>query len=179
MSDHYEDEEVTRQRVLSNGQVMAFIAGFWLRRRWLLIGSAGMMLGAMVFELALPWAARGLVDAVTRPEPAAGAVWIAWGLFVGAYLAFSVARNIGFRFWNPMAARNMEEMTNEGFRKVQSFSADWHADTFAGATVRRLSRAMWGYDGVSDAVVLWLAPALLLLVGQSFLMALQWPVIGL
>ena len=54
-------------------------------------------------------------------------------------------------FWNPLAAHNMEEMTNEAFRRVQSFSADWHGDTFAGATVRRMSRAMWGYDVVSDA----------------------------
>ena len=178
MSEHYEDEEVTRGRVLSNGQVVAFIAGFWLRRRWLLLGSVGGMLAAMGCELALPWAARGLVNAVTVPASAGNGVWIAWGLFVGAFLGFSILRNIAFRMWNPLAARNMEEMTNEGFRRVQGFSADWHADTFAGATVRRLSRAMWGYDGVSDAVVLWLAPALLLLIGQSVLMALQWPLIG-
>jgi len=108
----------------------------------------------------------------------AGEVWIAWALFVGAYLAFSISRNIGFRFWNPLAARNMQEMTNEGFRRVQSFSADWHADTFAGATVRRLSRAMWGYDSVSDAVVIWLGPALLLLAGQSLLIGLRWPLVG-
>ena len=40
MSEQYEDEEVTRGRVLSNGQVLAFIAGFWLRRPWLLVASA-------------------------------------------------------------------------------------------------------------------------------------------
>jgi len=177
MSDQYEDEEVTRGRVLSNGQVMAFIAGFWLRRRWLLLGAAGMVLTAMACELALPWAARELVNAVTIAGDA-GNVWIAWALFVGAYLAFAISRNIGFRFWNPLAARNMQEMTNEGFRRVQSFSADWHADTFAGATVRRLSRAMWGYDSVSDAVVIWLGPALLLLAGQSLLIGLQWPLVG-
>ncbi len=178
MSEQYEDEAVTRGRVLSNGQVMAFIAGFWLRRRWLLLGSITGMLAAMGCELALPWAARGLVNAVTAPGSAPAAVWIAWGLFIGAFLGFSLLRNVAFRMWNPLAARNMEEMTNEGFRRVQTFSADWHANTFAGATVRRLSRAMWGYDGVSDAVVLWLAPALLLLVGQSVLMALNWPLIG-
>lgn len=178
MSEQYEDEAVTRGRVLSNGQVMAFIAGFWLRRRWLLLGSVGGMLAAMGCELALPWAARGLVNAVTPPASPSRTVWVAWALFVGAFLGFSLLRNVAFRMWNPLAARNMEEMTNEGFQRVQSFSADWHADTFAGATVRRLSRAMWGYDGVSDAVVLWLAPALLLLVGQSVLIALQWPLIG-
>jgi ATP-binding cassette subfamily B protein len=38
---------------------------------------------------------------------------------------------------------------------------------------------MWGYDAVSDAVVLWLGPALLVLFGLSLQMALKWPLIGL
>ncbi len=88
-------------------------------------------------------------------------------------------RNLGFRqFWNPLAARNMEEMTNEAFRRVQSFSADWHADTFAGATVRRISRAMWGYDVVSDAVIAWIGPAVIVLAVLSIRMMLRWPTIG-
>src|SRR6185369_7192322 len=90
-----------------------------------------------------------------------------WAIFVGVDLAFSVIRNTAMRFLIPMSANNMKDMTDEAFKRVQSFSADWHADNFAGATVRRLSRAMWGYDMVSDAVVLWIATALLVLVGLS------------
>jgi ATP-binding cassette subfamily B protein len=73
----------------------------------------------------------------------------------------------------------MKEIVDEAFRKVQSFSADWHADTFAGATVRRLSRAMWGYDTVSDAAVIWLGPAFLVLGGLCVMMAVRWPMVGL
>ena len=40
MTDHYEDNDDNRQRVLSNGQVLAFIARFWLRRKGLQIGRA-------------------------------------------------------------------------------------------------------------------------------------------
>ncbi|ATQ44213.1 ABC transporter ATP-binding protein [Caulobacter mirabilis] len=178
MSEQYEDEEETRGRVLSNGQVMAFIGGYWLRRPWLLLGSAGLMLVAVGFDILMPTAAKTLIDAVADPARDTNAAWKAWALFVGVYVAFVVTRNIAFRFWNPLAARNMEEMTNEGFRRVQAFSSDWHADTFAGATVRRISRAMWGYDSVSDAVVLWLGPALLVLFGLSAQMAFKWPLIG-
>lgn len=32
MTDHYEDADEQRDRVLKNSQVLAFIAGFWLRR---------------------------------------------------------------------------------------------------------------------------------------------------
>jgi ATP-binding cassette subfamily B protein len=178
MSEQYEDEEVTRGRVLSNGQVLAFIAGFWLRRRWLLLAAMGLMLLAVGFDILMPTAAKALIDAVSDPARNADNAWQAWGLFVGVYVAFVVTRNIAFRFWNPLAARNMEEMTNEAFHRVQRFSADWHADNFAGATVRKLSRAMWGYDSASDAVVLWLGPALLVLFGLSIQMIFKWPLVG-
>jgi ATP-binding cassette subfamily B protein len=82
------------------------------------------------------------------------------------------------RFWIPLAARNMEEMTNEGYARVQAFSSDWHADSFAGATVRKLTRAMWGYDSVTDAVTIWLAPSLIVLVGLSVMLLLRQPLAG-
>jgi len=179
MTDQYEDEDDRRERVLSNAQVLGFIAGFWLRRRGLLTAAVGLTLAAIGFDLAMPWAAGRLVDAVVAGPQNMDRTWRAWAAFVGVYLAFSLIRNLAFRFWNPLAAANMKEMTDEGFAHVQGFSADWHADTFAGSTVRRLSRAMWGYDQVSDAVVLWLGPAILVLVGLSLFMILRWPMVGL
>jgi len=179
MTDHYEDEEVTRGRVLSNGQVLAFVARLWLRRRWLLFTAAGLMLVAVGFDLMLPTASKALLDAVADPARDPDRAWRAWAFFVGVYVAFVVIRNIAFRFWNPMAAHNMRDMTNEAFRRVQGFSSDWHADTFAGSTVRRISRAMWGYDQVSDAVVLWLGPAAVVLFGLCIQMAFKWPLIGI
>jgi ATP-binding cassette subfamily B protein len=37
---------------------------------------------------------------------------------------------------------------------------------------------MWGYDVVADAVVIWIGPALLVLVGLSVQMILRWPLVG-
>ena len=176
--DQYQDEEIDRARVLSNTQVLRFIGGFWLRRPWLLGVSVGLTLVSVGFDLLMPHAAENLVNAVVAGPANAHNAWQAWMVFVGVFLAFSVVRNIAFRFWNPLAARNMEEMINEGFQRVQSFSADWHADTFAGSTVRRVSRAMWGYDVVSDAVILWLGPALLVLLGLTIQMMIRWPIVG-
>ncbi|MCR5877481.1 ABC transporter ATP-binding protein [Phenylobacterium sp. J367] len=179
MTDHYEDAEETRKRVLSNRKVLGFIARYWRQRPWLLAGTVALTLIAVGFDLALPWAAGRLVDAVTKgpadPDPA----WQAWMLFVGVYLAFSVIRNMSMRFLIPMSANNMKDMTDDAFRRVQSFSSDWHADTFAGATVRRLSRAMWGYDTVTDAAVIWFGPALIVLGGLCTMMLVRWPPVGL
>jgi ATP-binding cassette subfamily B protein len=179
MTDHYEDSDEHRQRLLKNHQVLGFVTRFWLRRPGLLIATVVLTLVAIVFDLALPWTSGRLVDAVAagpeNPDPA----WRAWAMFVGVYLAFSVIRNIAMRFLIPMSAGNMKTMTDEAFRKVQAFSADWHGDTFAGATVRRLSRAMWGYDTVTDAVLIWFGPAAVVLVGLCVMMVVRWPVVGL
>ncbi|MBL8772481.1 MAG: ABC transporter ATP-binding protein [Phenylobacterium sp.] len=179
MTDHYEDEEETRQRQLSNRKVLGFIATYWRRRPWLLAATVVLTLIAIGFDLMLPWAAGRLVDAVAAgpgdPDPA----WRAWLMFVGVYLAFSVIRNTAMRFLTPFSANNMKDMTDDGFRRVQSFSSDWHADTFAGATVRRLSRAMWGYDTVTDAVLIWFGPAAIVLGGLCVMMFVRWPGVGL
>ena len=178
MTDHYEDADDTRERVLKNRQVLGFISKFWLRRPWLLVGTVALTLVAIGFDLSLPWAAGRLVDAVglgpANPDPA----WRAWAIFVGVYLAFSVIRNTAMRFLIPMSARNMKDMTDEAFKKVQTFSADWHADSFAGSTVRRLSRAMWGYDVVTDAALIWFGPAAIVLGGLCVMMAVRWPMVG-
>lgn len=179
MTEHYEDTEEQKQRTLPNSKVIGFVMRFWLRRPALLTGMSLFTLLAIAADMAIPLVAGRLVDAVAEGPAAADAAWGAWAMFVGLYLALSVVRNIANKFWNPLAALNMRDLTNEGFARVQSFSADWHADAFAGATVRRLSRAMWGYDMVSDAVVMWIGPALLVLLGISGMMIFRWPMVGL
>jgi ATP-binding cassette subfamily B protein len=179
MSDVFDEETGEfRRRVLTNGQVFAFISRYWSRRRGLFAATVAFSLVAIGFELMVPRASQALVDAVQAGPSNLNRVWGAWAFFVLVYVAFSVIRNTGFRFWNPLAAHTMEEMTNEAFQRVQSFSADWHGDTFAGSTVRQLTRAMWGYDTVADATVTWIAPAMLVLAGLSIQMMLRWPVIG-
>ncbi len=122
MTDQYEDDEGRRERVLSNSQVLGFIAAFWLRRRGLLSAAVGLTLVSIGFDLAMPWAAGRLVDAVVAGPAHVDQAWKAWAAFVGVYLAFSLIRNLAFRFWNPLAAANMKAMTDEGFARVQAFS---------------------------------------------------------
>jgi ATP-binding cassette subfamily B protein len=173
-----EDEAGDRKRALSNRQVLGFVARFWKRRPVLFSLGVGLTLVAISFDLALPYASGQLVQTLVEKPRGDPAAWTALGLFVGVYLAFAVVRNISHRFWIPLAARNMEEMTNEGFAKVQAFSSDWHADSFAGATVRKLTRAMWGYDSVTDAVTIWLGPGIIVLVGLSLMMLIKQPLAG-
>ena len=176
--EQYEDEEAGQDRASNNGKVLKFMARYWLRHPVLLGCTIGLTLVAISFESAMPEVASRLMRVITDGERTGDRVWWAWAGFIAIFIGGTLSRNVAFRFWNPLAAKNMEEMTNEGFQRVQTFSADWHADTFAGSTVRRISRAMWGYDTVSDAVVLWMAPSIIVLFALTVQMLLKWPLVG-
>ena len=178
MTESPEQDGQTR-KVLSNGQVLAFIVRQWMHRPRRFALSAGLMLMAVLCDLTAPWLADGLVTAVSRsPEAGTDQAWRAWAAFAGIYVVLFGIRNTAFVTWNTFAARNMEGLITSAFERVQSFSSDWHADTFAGATVRRVGRAMWGYDSVSDQLVLWLGPSTLVLFGLAISMLVRWPLVG-
>jgi len=168
-----------RRKVLSNGAVFGFIAARWMRRPWWLAGIVALMLAGTLCDLGLPWAAGALVEAVSNPLHRADAAWRAWAMLSGLYLGMYMLRNRAFLVMNGFSARNMEELVNTSFQRVQSFSSDWFANTFAGSTVRKITRGMWGYDAVSDSVFLMLGPSLLVLAGLAISIGLRWPLAGL
>jgi len=179
MTEPYDDEDANRPRVLTNTQVLSFMAGHWLRepRRFGLI--VGLTLLATACDLSIPWATRGLINAVSSPETVTRSAWIAWATLSGLYLAFYMLRTSMFRVMNGFYARIMSRMVKEGFARVQAFSSDWHGSNFAGATVRRVSRAMWGYDSASDALIGMLIPTVLVLSGLAISIGLHWPLAGI
>jgi len=176
------DEQPTQtqgDKTLSNWQVFGFITRQWLRRPGWLGAIVALTFVGTLFDLCIPWAAGGLIEAVSRPVRGAMVAWKAWALLSGLYLGFYVIRSTAFRLMNGFAAGNMEVLLNAGFRRVQSFSSDWFANTFAGSTVRKITRGMWGYDAASDSIFLMLGPSLLVLGGLCVSMAIRWPLAGL
>ena len=182
MSDAYDiDDSEAGRRKATFAQVAAFMWKHWSSQPAKL-ALVGFFFGlAVVADLAMPFASKHLVDALTAGPSEAGQRAAAWGFGVVVFLAFIfyMARNTGVRFHIPFASKNMEQIVRDGFRDVQRFSADWHADNFAGATVRRVSRAMNAYDTISDTMVWYMIPAAAVLIGVTVLTFMQWPVIGL
>ncbi len=182
MSDAYDidDEAEGGGRKASLAQVTAFMWKHWSSQPGKL-AMVGLLFGlAVVADLAMPFASKYLVDALTAGPSEAGqreAAW-AYGVIVVLAFVFYMARNTGVRFHIPFASKNMERIVTDGFRDVQRFSADWHADNFAGATVRRVSRAMNAYDVISDTLVWFMIPAAAVLIGVTVLTFMQWPIIG-
>lgn len=183
MSDtfDFDDENEGGQRKASLRQVAAFMWKHWSSQP-LKLALFGLFFGlAVAADLAFPFASARLVETLTAGPTEDGRRAAAAGYGVVALLAlvFYMARNIGVRFWIPFASNNMERIVSDGFRDVQRFSSDWHADNFAGATVRRVSRAMNAYDVISDTMVWYMLPAGAVLIGVTAMTFVQWPAIGL
>ncbi len=177
----FDDDAEPGQRKASVGAVASYIWRLWASQPGRFAWFAAFFALATACDLALPFASARLVEALTLGPGAEGARQAAWGfgLFTAFAFVFYLARNAGVRFWIPFAANNMQAIVSSGFKDVQRFSADWHADNFAGATVRRVSRAMWAYDTISDTMVWFVLPAAFVLAGITALTAIQWPMIGL
>lgn len=157
---------------------LRLVAGLW-RRHWRLFqGGLVLTLMATGFELCLPLAAARLVASILAPDSATGAVWYSWSLLVGAFAGAALLRNAGFRLLLVVAARNMAFIADATHAAVQRLGPEWHAAQPAGATMRRLSQGMWGYDSATDAIGLRLAPAFVILVGLCGLIAWRLPIAG-
>ena len=168
------------KKPLSNTAVLAFIARRWASRPQALAYQVGFLLAATACDLSVPWAAGRFVDAVSRPgaREAAAAAWAGWATLAALYAGYYALRTASFRVMNRFAASNMEAVIRHAFAQVQRFSADWHADSFAGATVRKVSRAMQGYDEVTDALFLMLGPTVLVLAGLTLQIGWRQPLAG-
>ena len=50
-----------------------------------------------------------------------------------------------------LSLRTMSDTAQEAFARLQRFSTDWHANNFAGSTVRKVTRGMWALDLLTDS----------------------------
>lgn len=168
------------QRSVKLDEIARFMWARWRAQPLLGLGFLVVFGLSVACDLALPLAASALVEALAQgPDGGHVAVLSTYGAFCAIAFALYLCRNSAFRFWIPFAARNMKAIVSQAFKDVQGFSSDWHANTFAGATVRRVSRAMWAYDVISDTVFVTLLPAGAVLIGVTVITALKWPLIGL
>ena len=174
--------ESEETRSVSFAAVFRFVWGYW-RRVPVKFGVvvAGVLLAVLV-EVQIPILSAQLVVAVedyaqgkSSIDLAYDAVWLLLAVFAG----LSLIQQIYIRVWLWLASEVMQNLVYDGFRRVQRFSSDWHANHFAGSTVRQITRGMWAYDSMADTVVTDMGPALLLLVAVSISMFLREPVMGI
>lgn len=181
MSDFYDDEDdaSTRQQKAHIGQIMRYLWRHWSSQPVKFTAVVVLMVLSTACELLLPALSGRIVETLTKGPQAADQAFDLFWLFAAIAAGMFVLRNILVRVWNLFAARNMANITSASFKDVQRFSSQWHSDNFAGATVRRVSRAMWAYDTLSDNFLWFILPAAIVLLGLTGMMLATWPMVGL
>jgi len=163
--------------------VLAFLFRHWRREAIVVTLITLCMSVATVADLLLPVFSGRLVDAIaSHDQPRTQALHTAIqaiAIMAGLGAILMSMRYAALRGIIRLSLRLMSRFAGDAFWRVQRFSTDWHANSFAGAIVRRITRGMWAVDIMDDTLLLALLPALLVLIGSSLLLGFRWPSMGL
>lgn len=174
---------MTRFRINFRGPAFRNVLGYtfshWrsqpLRLTLMIIG----MLLATAADVLTPLYSGRLVDALSLGGDSAWSAAVQALIVLLALGALAlITRQLTFYVITDFTLKIMSDMAASSFRKLQRFSTDWHANAFAGSTVRKVSRAMWAMDLLNDTLIIALLPSLLMLVGSVALLAWYWPLMG-
>ncbi|MDB2384152.1 ABC transporter ATP-binding protein/permease [bacterium] len=164
------------------GKAFVYISKHWARQKGLAFIMFLTILASTLADAFAPLFAGRLVNALTgfssdvdlaRSE----ALTNFYALMVLGFVAL-LARLATFLGIVRFTLRMMPESVFEAFHKVQRLSSDWHANSFAGSTVRKITRAMWAIDQVNDTLILEMFPKFVLLVSATILLGWYWPILG-
>ncbi|WP_175051152.1 ABC transporter ATP-binding protein [Paraburkholderia sediminicola] len=177
---------MTRKKLDFRGQAFKDVLGFtfrhWAKQPWRIFVIAALVLLSALADVLTPMFAGRLVDAIASGSASDAVAWHA------AITAFCVLGALGLGaellrqgvFFNliRLTLKMMSEIAGNAFHRVQRFSTDWHANSFAGSTVRKITRGMWALDLLNDTLLVALLPSLVMLVGATVLLGWRWPMMG-
>ena len=161
-------------------RVMRFVTHYWL----MFPGLFGVLLAARIastlVDVSVPLASGVVVDAIASGSRGDTApVWRALAIFIGLGALFAISRQLVTFLLNRLSARTIVAIGRDAFGKVQRFSSDWHANSFAGSTVRKITRGMSAYDTFTDTMAFGLLPAFIVVVGVCGIFWWRWPMLGI
>lgn len=162
--------------------VLGFTFASWRRHAHWAWASAGAMMLSTVTELLVPVYAGKLIDAVAAGgdrQAALHAALSALGMMVLLAAIMLVLRHLGFMAIIRLTLRVMSDVGGGAFARVQRFASDWHANTFAGSVVRKVTRGMWALDMLDDTLLIAMLPSFVVLFGATVLLGWRWPVMGI
>ena len=159
--------------------VLGFTFKHWQHQPVRIAGIAALVLTATLAEAMSPVFAGRLVDAVASGQAGWDVAISAFWLMSGLYLASVALRQLVFLNIIPLTLKMMSDVAGQGFHRVQRFSTDWHANSFAGSTVRKITRGMWALDLLNDTLLLALFPSVIMLAGATIILGSSWPIMGL
>lgn len=169
--------------------IARFSIHYWMKSPVRFFATAIMISLAAVIDSVFPVVTGKLVDAVVSTDWGNSelelisflpkTVVMALIFLVVVELFYHGVRNAAYGLWNRVAVDILKNITQDLFYKVQRFSTDWHANSFAGGTVRKITRAMWSFDTFEDIFIMYLLPTAVVMISIIVTMTLHWPIMGL
>ena len=157
--------------------VFSFCQIHWRRQPRRIAAMVVVTMIASIAEAVSPMLLGRLIDSISNSDRQAAIATAC--LMLGCAITIYLLRFANFKLLIRSTLTVMRDMVDEGFHRVQRFSTDWHASTFAGSTVRNITRGIWGYDVLGDTLILGFLPAVTLLVVAVGMMTWHWPLMGL
>ena len=155
-------------------KVAKFTARYWVRQPWTAALALGCVMLTTLADVFTPLYVGKLVDALgrfaTETEVAHGEALSYFGLLMGLGAVLVIGRRTMFATIVTFTLKMMPQMAQEAFFHIQRLSTDWHANSFSGSTVRKITRAMWALDALNDTIIMGLFPRLVMLIGASALL---------
>ncbi|HNQ92676.1 MAG TPA: ABC transporter ATP-binding protein [Alphaproteobacteria bacterium] len=175
--------EENQKIIVTRRDIFRFSWHYWKQPGWWRGALAYALLGVSVgLDIFVPVFSGRLVDKVSTLDPAVEgslhAVLIAFAMLMGNQLLHSWFWGASFWYWNKYAVRVLYNILTDGMSKVQRFSTDWHVNSFAGATVRKITRGMWSFDKFEDTFFMGLFPSAIIGIGMVVMLIIQVPVVG-
>jgi ATP-binding cassette subfamily B protein len=137
-------------------KVVAFALGRWRRQGWLVGLISALFLVQTLADILMPLYAGRLIDAISSahqdPAAARSGALLALAFMVGLALVGVAARHGAFIGIARFTLEIMTDVARATFWRIQRFSTDWHANSFAGSTVRKITRGMWAFVTPSRAI---------------------------
>ncbi|MBI3441508.1 MAG: ABC transporter ATP-binding protein [Proteobacteria bacterium] len=172
-----------KENKASYRDVVRFTLHYWTPQKWVGIAAAILMMVSVVTDSIVPVYTGRIVDAMTRHGASEASAWKgSWAAFWGfATLAVlhQLFRLLSTSYWNYFATGNLYRIVTDGMQKVQRFSSDWHANSFAGGTVRKITRGMWSFDTLEDTLLMGLLPAVTIMIAVTVMLTVKLPMVGL
>ena len=167
-------KEVTKKDILN------FCWSYWRRRKTLGVFSVVFLTLATLMDIFIPLYSGKIIDSMIEYtggdfQQTISAIII----FITLLFGFSFFRLLSFACYNRYECLSMRDILIDAARKVQSFSSNWHANNFAGGTVRKITRSSRAFETFEDNIILSLYPAALVLFGANIVLYSVLPLVAI
>lgn len=157
--------------------VLGFAFRHWAAQKLRIVTICAFVCIGVGFEVLMPMIAGRLVDALAAGDRPG--VPMLFAAMVALGIGTVVARHVSIAVIVPFTLKMMSDVAEHAFRRVQRFSTDWHANSFAGSVVRKITRGMWAIDMLNDVALIHILGSFVVLLGTMLLLGMHWPLVGL